>query len=232
MSDKKWIEKMSDRASHLKKEEDVRMCKSSVMFVCVLLAGILTGSVYAQGMDSFFLTVEEPTRNNYSGVTGIQFTVNETITVLALGRPITTTFDQDHTLTLWRAEDQEIIAQAVVGPNSTVYEVDSGSFAYEMLDNDVVLLEGKTYRLMSEEFNGGDNWTTCYMVTPGEDITDVATIDGIPWGAADVYPDGFDATPNKVDIGCTFFYGTGATAAVNAAGKLCITWASLKHVDL
>jgi len=199
-----------------------------VLAFCIVLTGVLAGSIYAEEMDSFFKTVCDPTRNDYSGVTGIEFTANEDINVLAIGRPVTTTFTQDHTVTLWRTADQEKVAEVVVGPNSPVYEVENGNYAYAMLDAPVMLPAGETYRLMSEEFAGGDNWATCYMATPGTDITDVASINGIPYGPTGQYPTNFDPTPNKVDIGCTFFYGAGVGAAVDSAGKLCTAWAKLK----
>lgn len=200
-----------------------------LLTICIALVSIFVGSIYAVDMESFFKTIFEPTRNDYSGVTGIEFTANEDINVLALGRPITTTFTQEHTITLWSVSDQGIIAEVVVSPNSAYkYEVENGAYTYTMLDSPIGLAEGESYRLMCEEFAGGDNWATCFIVTPGEDTTNVATINGIPWGPTGVYPANFDPTPNKVDIGCTFFYGAGIETAVNSAGKLCSTWANLK----
>lgn len=201
--------------------------KLSILIILTLLTTLLVGNLYGEEMESFFKTVEEPTRNNYSGVTGIEFTMNEDTHALAFGRPVTTTFEQEHTITLWQTEGQEAVAEVVVGPDSPKYEVENGTYVYEMLESSIELEEGKTYRLMSEEFSGGDNWATCYMVTTGEDITDVAAINGIPYGPVGAYPTNFDATPNKVDIGCTFFYGE-PQAVVNSADKLCTTWAKLK----
>ena len=63
----------------------------------------------------------------------------------------------------------------------------------------------------------------------GKEITDIANIDGIPYGPTGLYPTNYDATPNKVDIGCTFFYGE--AKAVNSADKLCTTWAKLKDIS-
>jgi hypothetical protein len=195
--------------------------------ICIILAGVLAGISSAEDMENFFQTISNPTRNNYSGLTGIEITMNEETYALALGRPVTTTFEQEHTITIWSAKTKEVIAEAVVGPDSQVYKVDNGEFVYAMLEDPVKLEEGETYRIMCEEFNGGDNWATCYMVTPGEDITGVASINGIPYGPTGQYPTNFDATPNKVDIGCTFFYGE--PKAVNAAGKLHTTWSRLKY---
>ena len=208
------------------------MRKSLVLIICMVMLGVLNGITYAsieEDMDGFFQAVSEPTRNNYSGVTGIQFTMNEDTYVWALGRPITIIFKQEHTLTLWRVSDEEIVAEVVVGPESPVYGVSNGTYVYEMLDSQIQLVEGESYRLMSEEFSGGDNWATCYMVTPGKEITDIANIDGIPYGPTGLYPTNYDATPNKVDIGCTFFYGE--AKAVNSAGKLRTTWAKLKDIS-
>ena len=208
------------------------MRESSVLFICVLLASILAVGVYGaeDDMENFFQTVSNPTRNNYSGLTGIEITMKEETYALALGRPVTIQFEQEHTITIWSAETKKVIAEAVVGPDSPVYKVENGEFAYAMLDDPLKLEKGEIYRIMCEEFAGGDNWATCYMVTPGKDITDVASVNGIPYGPTGQYPTNFDATPNKVDIGCTFFYGE--PKAVNSAGKLCTTWSGLKHSSL
>lgn len=208
------------------------MRESLVLFICALLTSIFAVGVYGaeDDMDNFFQTVSNPTRNNYSGLTGIEVTMNEEVHALALGRPVTTIFEQEHTVTIWSAETEEVIAEAVVGPGSSVSGVENGEYVYAMLEAPVKLEAGKIYRIMCEEFAGGDNWATVYMVTPGEDITGVASINGIPWGPTGQYPTNFDATPNKVDIGCTFFYGE--PKAVDSAGKLHTTWARLKHGSL
>jgi len=208
------------------------MRESSVLFICVFLASILAVGVYGSedDMENFFQTISNPSRNDYSGLTGIEITMNEETYALALGRPVTTTFEQEHTITIWSAETKKVIAEAVVGPDSPVYEVENGEFVYAMLEAPVKLEEGEIYRIMCEEFAGGDNWATCYMVAPGKDITDVAAINGIPYGPTGQYPTNFDATPNKVDIGCTFFYGE--PEAVDSAGKLLTTWARLKRGSL
>jgi len=196
--------------------------------ISIVLSLTAVGTIYGKDMESFFNVVRPPTRNDYSGVTGIQFTMNDDTNVLALGRPITTTFKQEHTLTLWDVETEEIMTQAVVSPDSEQFEVKDGAFVYEMLKSSVKLIKGKSYQLMSEEFAGGDNWATCYMAVPGVDMTDIANIDGIPYGAVDVFPANFDATVNKVDIGATFFYGD-ASQAVSNSDKLSTTWGQLRR---
>ncbi|MBD3182736.1 hypothetical protein GF312_10615 [Candidatus Poribacteria bacterium] len=200
-----------------------------ILTICIFIISISTGFIYGaeEDMENFFQTVANPSRNNYSGLTGIEVTMNDETFALALGRPVTTTFEQEHTVTVWSTETQEVIAEAVVGPDSPTFEVENGIYVYEMLENPLKLEAGKTYRIMCEEFAGGDNWATVYMVTPGEDITDVASINGVPWGPTGQYPTNFDATPNKVDIGCTFFYGN-PTQAVDYFDKLHTTWAKLK----
>ena len=200
------------------------------MFLIVTLTLIFAINVYGKDeMQSFFKMVNPPTRNDYSGLTGIEFTTNEDINVLALGRPVTIIFKQDHTVTLWSTGDKKVIGEVVVGPNSKKFKVENGDYAYEFLKSPLKLPKGETYRLLSEEFQGGDNWATCYMVTPGKEIIDIAIINGIPWGPVGVYPPNFDATPNKVDIGCTFFYGDTTKAVTRSIEKLCITWAEIKN---
>lgn len=199
----------------------------AILIVSIVLAIIISGVTYGKEMESFFNVVRPPTRSDYAGVTGIQFTMNDDTNALALGRPITTTFEQDHTLTLWDVETKEAITEAVVGTESEQFEVEDGAFAYEMLESSVKLIKGKSYQLMSEEFAGGDNWATCYMAVPGVDVTDIASIDGIPYGPVDAFPANFDPTINKVDIGATFFYGDAAKAVSNS-DKLSTTWGELK----
>lgn len=204
------------------------MRKLLLLLSSIVLAIFFVNNIYAIDMESFFKTVSNPTRNDYSGVTGIEFTMNETTYALAFGRPVTTKFEQEHTITLWSAETKKVLAEVVVGPNSPIYKVENGKYVYEMLKSPVKLEKGKTYRLMCEEFAGGDNWATCYMITPGKDTTEIATINGIPWGPTGIYPINFDPTPNKVDIGCTFFYGE--PKSVEFTGKLETTWGKLKSL--
>jgi len=207
--------------------------KSSIQAIYIIIIFIITGVTYGkEEMTSFFKQVNPPTRNDYSGVTGIEFTMNEDENAVALGRPITTIFKQKHVITLWKVADQKVIAETEVGPDSPKFKVENGDYVYEMLKSSVKLQKEEKYQLLSEEFQGGDNWATCYMVTPGKEITDIATINGIPWGPVGVYPPNFDATPNKVDIGCTFFYGDISKAVTNSDERLCITWAKLKHSNL
>jgi len=194
----------------------------------IVLSLTAVGTIYGKDMESFFNVVRPPTRNDYSGVTGIQFTMNDDTNVLALGRPITAVFKQEHTLTLWDVETKEIMTQAIVGQDSEQFEVQDGAFVYEMLKSSVKLVKGKSYQLMSEEFAGGDNWATCYMAVPGVDMTDIANIDGIPYGVVDDFPANFDATVNKVDIGATFFYGD-ASQAVSNSYRLSTTWGRLRR---
>lgn len=195
-----------------------------VLSIIVMIA--ISGIAYGKDMESFFKAVRPPTRNDYSGVTGIQFTMNSDANVLALGRPVTTTFKQEHTLTLWDVETKKEITKATVGQKSAQFDVKDGKIAYEMLKSSVKLLKGKSYHLMCEEFAAGDNWATCYMAVPGTDMTDIADIDGIPYGPVGVFPTNYDATPNKVDIGCTFFYGD--AKAVSKSDKLSTTWGELR----
>jgi len=203
--------------------------KSSILVVCFFLIFVFTGFNYAKAeMESFFKQVNPPTRNDYSGLTGIQFTTSEDVNVVALGRPVTAIFKQKHTVTIWSSKDKKVIAEAVVGPDSQKFKVENGDFAYEMLKTSIKLPKGETYCIEAEEFQGGDNWATCYMITPGKETTEVAKIDGIPWGPVGAYPPNFDATANKVDIGCTFFYGD-VSKVVKSLDKLCITWAKIKE---
>jgi len=76
-----------------------------VLSIIVMIA--ISGIAYGKDMESFFKAVRPPTRNDYSGVTGIQFTMNSDANVLALGRPVTAVFKQEHTLTLWDVETKK-----------------------------------------------------------------------------------------------------------------------------
>lgn len=197
-----------------------------ILVISIIFMIVISGISYGKDMESFFKAVRPPTRNDYSGVTGIQFTMNDDANVLALGRPVTTIFKQEHTLTIWDVGTKKSMTQATVGSKSALFDVKDGKIAYEMLKSSVKLLKGKSYHLMCEEFAGGDNWATCYMAVPGTDMTDIANIDGIPYGPVGIFPTNYDGTPNKVDIGCTFFYGD--VKAVSKLGKLSTTWGELR----
>ena len=197
-----------------------------ILVISIIVMFVVSTIAYGKDMESFFKAVRPPTRNDYSGVTGIQFTMNSDANVLALGRPVTTTFKQEHTLTLWDVETKKEITKATVGSKSAQFDVKDGKIAYEMLKSSVKLLKDKSYHLMCEEFAAGDNWATVYMAVPGVDTTDIANIDGIPWGPVGAFVPNFDATKNKVDVGCTFFYGD--AKAVSQSDKLSTTWGELR----
>lgn len=84
----------------------MKIKKACLFSLIVTLSLIFSYITYGKDdMQSFFKMINPPTRNDYSGLTGIEFTTNEDINIIALGRPVTVIFKQEHTITLWSTKE-------------------------------------------------------------------------------------------------------------------------------
>ena len=62
--------------------------RKSLFLLCIFFMSIFVAGIHGadDGMESFFQTTANPTRNDYSGLTGIEVTMNEETHILALGK--------------------------------------------------------------------------------------------------------------------------------------------------
>jgi hypothetical protein len=94
-------------------------------------------------------------RNDSNVWVGYRLQVTTQTTVTALGRAVQAgSMTGNHTVRLWRDSDQSIVASVVVTGSSPT---DLLGYKYEMLGTPVTLATGN-YRIVSEEFQGGDKW--------------------------------------------------------------------------
>jgi formylglycine-generating enzyme required for sulfatase activity len=107
------------------------------------------------GMNAFLTQAYPGTRNDYTGWVGYEFTPTADFTVNALGRPVSGTMKQAHTLRVWNVARRSTVAATTVWPTSPR---DANGYAYETLGAPVVLKAGTTYAIASSEFAGGDTW--------------------------------------------------------------------------
>ena len=145
------------------------------------------------------------TRNNFTGQAGYQFTPNENIVINALGRAISGSMNNSHTICIWNESEQEIVASVSVTPSSLTDEL---GYKYEMIPVPVRLNAGTAYRITSTETSGGDAWMDADYI---RNHSSVATVDYAIWGHnSSEYPD-HDSTEwtAETDLGYvtpTFYY--------------------------
>lgn len=133
-------------------------------------------------------------RNNYSGMVGYEFTVDQPEVLMSLSRPIGSTFAQNHQVGVWKVLDQSLVDSVTITPSSPAVD----GFAVESLGTPA-LLEPGTYRIASEEFSGGDNWEDAGVTLSTS--SDIADIKGTYLsGSGFVYPTNISPTPSDVFV--------------------------------
>lgn len=150
---------------------------------------------------NFFNQIYTGSRNDATGVVGYQFTPSTDITVTALGRAVSTSMNNNHTLCIYKVETTpgEPVAKITVKPTSLS---DGYGYKYEILGKPVVLISGQAYRIVSSETNGGDQWMNLGSVSNHKSI---ATVQYGVSGAADSYPNSTWGTTDQ-GMGPVTFY--------------------------
>ena len=105
-------------------------------------------------ISNFFNQLYSGTRNNFTGTVGFVFKPTRNITVVALGRAVSTSIANDHIVKIWSETPTEICAVTI----TSLSPVDALGYAYEMLASPITLTSGTKYRIASNEANGGDKW--------------------------------------------------------------------------
>ncbi|KAI9916240.1 hypothetical protein PsorP6_016910 [Peronosclerospora sorghi] len=100
-------------------------------------------------------------KDHFEGQIGFQFEATSSFTIVALGRSVNPNrhngrLSCEHTIRLWEEASRQLLTQISVGGNS---KKDALGYALEMLPFPVKVIQGKLYRLTTQEFaNGGDPW--------------------------------------------------------------------------
>lgn len=173
---------------------------------CSLLIG---PSTQAAGEVNFFNVAYTGTRNDFTGNVGYEFTPAADIIVTALGRPVSGTMVNNHTIKIWKVLDESFVASVVVTPSSAT---DPLGYKYVLLSSSVTLTSGTVYRISSSETDGGDTW---WNVLPDSinDHLPTATISGAVYGVGDTYPSNGSVGSEYGYVAPTFYTGGGAPPA-------------------
>lgn len=104
---------------------------------------------------SFLKEAATGERNDYTGAVGYEFQCLADITVIAVGRPLNGEMYDSHMIYIWSVGSTELLAAAEVTPKSPLDEL---GFKVARLDTPVMLKSGESYRIVSSEYAGGDQW--------------------------------------------------------------------------
>lgn len=138
-------------------------------------------------------------RNNITGCLGFEFSPDEDIIIIKLGRSVSTAITTNHTIKIWRVSDQTLITSGVVNQSSTV-----DVLGYAIVNiTPVTLVASETYRIASDEDSGGDLWKDLTGMT---DHSDKVTITGAVYKTTKgAYPTETLAGANNAFVPPTFY---------------------------
>jgi len=104
---------------------------------------------------SFLKKAETGERNDYNGSVGYEILAVEDMQVSAVGRPVSGSMDQSHTIYIWEVGTETLMASATITPDSPT---DALGFKTAKLDGQILFKAGESYRLVSAEYKDGDMW--------------------------------------------------------------------------
>ncbi|MCL1848977.1 MAG: DUF5011 domain-containing protein, partial [Clostridiales bacterium] len=182
------------------KAEAEAVAKAAAEAAAAKLAAALSG-----GIQSFLAEAPSGSRNDYDGSVGYEFECLMDMTVSLVGRPQNGQMNDSHLISIWHAASQEVVAAAVVYPDSPL---DGAGFKVVELDEPVILHEGQRYRIVSAETYGGDRWfdisqAGSFLLTGSATVTTAAYTDS---GDPTQYPGNSNAAGAKGYVGPTFYY--------------------------
>jgi len=149
---------------------------------------------------NFFNQLYAGTRNDFTGKVGYSFTPTQNISIVALGRTVSTAMVYNHTVEVWQTSTAALVASAVITPLSSI---DALGYRYEMLSPSVGLASGAEYRIVCTETSGGDLWRT-NLDTP--EYRSIAVIEKTAYALpGDGFPIYLGATANETYGPPTFF---------------------------
>ena len=162
-------------------------------------------------------------RADFTGSLGYSFTVRQDIVVTSLARPSNPDFggmNQEHTLYIWDVASQEIIATALVTPDTPI---DALGFHAVQLEEPVTLVEDTEYIVCSDEFADGDCWYDIDSLgkTPNDGVmhtpSELIRMDRPKFASSNgAFPSSTYNPPEKNEgyVGVSFYYYTVAQQEV------------------
>jgi hypothetical protein len=139
----------------------------------------------ATGFVTGFALNSPPTRNNFSGLVGMTFTVGSNpLIVSSVGRVCLAGNSQSHLVELVSIDSG---GTPVPGGSATVNMsgCTPGTFVYASLNSNITLPAGAVYYLVSQESAGGDLWYDLGTISTATDatVTNAAYLNGTQWAA-------------------------------------------------
>ena len=155
---------------------------------------------------SFITSAIEGNRNDYTGMVGYEFEPRSDMTVSSIGRPVSGTMIQSHTITIWDVSTKSLLASGTVTPSSLT---DSNGFKVANLDKTITLKAGQRYRIVSTELSGGDKWlciTESPNLIPTGDCRIIIPVYSDPGVMSDYPSNTYTIAGVKGYVGVTFYY--------------------------
>jgi hypothetical protein len=170
----------------------------------------LSGNTRIYPLTNFFRQSYTGSRNNYTGYVGFEFTPSSSITVTALGRPVSGSMNNNHVVDIWSASNQQIIASVTITPSSNM---DPLGYKYEALPSSVTLNAGTAYRIASWEKSGGDAWMDEGSIS--NHVLDAAINSGVHGDSSATYPGNVYGSAEQGYAAPAFFTGNPQTVSVS-----------------
>jgi len=188
----------------------------------------VTSGVYTiNGLTNFFNTLYTGGNTGLTGSLGYEFTPSQNIGVTALGRAVSGSMNQNHTIYIWQVSNQSLVCSATVTPSSPT---DALGYKYTTLGTTVNLTSGVTYRIVSDERLGGDAWMNFANVSNHRGI---ATVTQSVWCyVPGTYPNIGDATANNGAVPPAFYTGVGGQCATPAFSPAPGTYGTAQSVTI
>ena len=171
---------------------------------------VATGVYTITPFTNFFTASYNTGVSTSSGTFGYEFIPSQNIVVTALGRAVSGSMNQNHTIYLWQVSTQSLVASAIVTPASPT---DALGYKYTTFGTPVNLTNGTTYRITSDESEGGDPFMFVGSIS---NHTALATVTQSVWGFASVYPTIANGDPDNGYVPPTFYIGSGGQCATPA----------------
>jgi hypothetical protein len=147
----------------------------------------------------FFNQLYSGARNNFTGCLGFRFKPTRNITIVALGRSVSTSIAANHAVKIWTETPAEICTVTIT-PSSLV---DALGYAYETLATPITLVSGTYYRIASDETSGGDKWMDLGTVSNHLNSADI--YGSVFQGTKSAYPFQYGAATDKGYVVPTFY---------------------------
>ena len=208
----------------------ITICVTSTLQAIAYESGYIDSAVasgvYTIQITNFF-TASYTGYSTSTASVGYEFTPTQNISVTALGRSVSVSMNQNHTIYIWQVSNQALVASATVTPASPT---DALGYKYTTFGAPVALSGGVTYRICSDERAGGDLWMTQGSVSGHLAVATISQ--GVAAGTLGVYPnENYGGTETGFGVP-TFYVGNGGQCATPTFTAAAGTYGSAQAVTI